>query len=226
MVGYREVVRRWHGAALLPIDQVLLTVAQDLFYDAAELAIAHKLAGLLRQKSNSHPTWHLPELSEELETIAKNKRRFIGFSEDDSGFDPNRYRGRVVITTMHKAKGLEWDRVYLLSVNNYDFPSGMPYDQYIAERYYIRGKLNLEAEALAQIRVALSNDDYVWYEEGQATLTARLDTVRERLRLLFVAITRARKSLIVTWNSGKMGDSQAAVPLLELQQFLENMTVP
>jgi DNA helicase II / ATP-dependent DNA helicase PcrA len=223
--GYREVVRRWHGAALLPIDQVLLTVAQDLFFDAAELAIAHKLASMLRQKSNSHPTWHLPELSEELEVIAKNKRRFLGFSEDDSGFDPNRYRGRVVITTLHKAKGLEWDRVYLLSANNFDFPSGMQYDSYVSEKYYIRGKLNLEAEALAQLRVALSRDEYVWYEEGQATLSARLDTVRERLRLLFVAITRARKSLIVTWNSGKIGESQAALPFLELQQFFEKMTV-
>ena len=83
--------------------------------------------------------------------IAKNKRRFLGFSEDDSGFDPNRYRGRIVITTMHKAKGLEWDRVYLLSVNNYDFPSGMPYDQYISEKWFIREQLNLEAEALAQL---------------------------------------------------------------------------
>ena len=64
--------------------------------------------------------------------IAKNKRRFLGFSDDDSGFDPNRYRGRIVVTTMHKAKGLEWDRVYLLSVNNYDFPSGMSYDQYVS----------------------------------------------------------------------------------------------
>jgi DNA helicase-2/ATP-dependent DNA helicase PcrA len=223
--GYREVARRWHGAALLPIDQVLLTVAQDLFFEPADLAIAHKLASLLRQKSDSHPVWHLPELSEELEVIAKNKRRFLGFSDDDSGFDPNRYRGRVVITTMHKAKGLEWDRVYLLSVNNFDFPSGMQYDQYVSEKWYIRGRLNMEAEALAQLRVALSRDEYEWYEEGQATLSARLDTVRERLRLLFVAITRAKKSLIVTWNSGKTGESQAALPLLELQQFLEKMAV-
>ncbi len=220
---YRAVVRRWHGAALLPIDQVLLTVSQDLFFDPPDLAIAHKLAGVLRQKSNSHPAWRLPELSEELEVIAKNKRRFIGFSDDDSGFDPERYRGRIVITTMHKAKGLEWDRVYLLSVNNYDFPSGMPYDQYISERYYIREKLNLEAETLAQLRVALSTSEYEWYEEGRATLDARMDTVRERLRLLYVAITRARKSLLVTWNAGKTGESQAALPLLELQQFFEMM---
>lgn len=222
--GFRTVVTRWHRAALLPIDQVILTLAQDLFQEAADLAIAHKLAGLLRQKSNSHPTWQLPQLSEELENIARNKRRFLGFSEDDSGFDPDKYRGRIVITTMHKAKGLEWDRVYLLSCNNYDFPSGMPYDQYVAEKYFIRGRLNLEAEALAQLKVALSRDPYEWYEEGRATKEARLDTVRERLRLLYVGITRAKRSLIVTWNTGRNGDQQPSLPFLALHEFLGNNT--
>ena len=79
--------------------------------------------------------------------VAKNERRFLGFSADDSGFDPSRHKGKVVVATMHKAKGLEWDRVYLMSVNNYDFPSGMANDQYISEKFFIRGGLNLEAEA-------------------------------------------------------------------------------
>ncbi len=218
---FRTVVRRWHGAALLPIDQTLLTLAQDLFSEPADLAITHKLAAVLRQAGDNHPSWHLPELSDELEVIARNKRRFLGFSEEDGGFDPNRYRGRIVVTTMHKAKGLEWDRVHMLSVNNYDFPSGAVYDQYVAEKWFIRGRLNLEAEALEQLKTALSRDEYHWYEEGQATQNARIDTIRERLRLLYVGITRARKSLIVTWNTGRNGEQQPALPLLELQSFWE-----
>jgi DNA helicase-2/ATP-dependent DNA helicase PcrA len=221
LVEFRQVVSRWHAAALLPIDQVVLTLAQDLFFEPADLAIAHKLASMLRQKANSHPTWHLPELSDELETIARNKRRFVGFSDDDSGFDPEKYRGRIVITTMHKAKGLEWDRVYLLSCNNFDFPSGAQYDQFISEKWFLRGQLNLEAEALEQLKTALSRDLYEWYEEGRATQDARMDTVRERLRLLYVGVTRAKKSLIVTWNSGRNGRQQPSLPFLALHEFIE-----
>jgi 2-(1,2-epoxy-1,2-dihydrophenyl)acetyl-CoA isomerase len=44
-------VQRWHGTILLPIDQVTLTLAQDLFSSPADLAIAHKLAVLLRRAS-------------------------------------------------------------------------------------------------------------------------------------------------------------------------------
>lgn len=222
LLDFREVVRRWHGAALLPIDQVILTLAQDLFTEPADLAIAHKLAAVLRQASDNHPNWSLPDLSNELDVIARNQRRFLGFSDDDSGFDPDRYRGRIVITTMHKAKGLEWDRVYLLSANNFNFPSGMPYDNYISEKWFIRDRLNLEAEALEQLRVALSRDEYDWYEEGKATGEARLYCVRERLRLLYVGITRAKRALIVTWNTGRNGDSQPALPFVELQTFWES----
>ena len=218
---FRSLVRRWQAAILLPVDQVLLTLSQDLLTEPAELAVAHKLAGLLRQAGQTHPSWRLPELTQELAEIARNERRFLGFSSDDTGFDPDRYKGRPVIATVHKAKGLEWDRVYLMSVNNYDFPSAQDYDQYIMEKWFLRDQLNLEAETLAQVQAALSSGEYDWYQEGQATWQARLDYVRERLRLLYVGITRARRELVVTWNSGRRGESQAALPFVALQAYWE-----
>jgi DNA helicase-2/ATP-dependent DNA helicase PcrA len=165
--------------------------------------------------------WRLPEMTEELAVVARNERRFLGFSEDDSGFDPDRYRGKVVVATIHKAKGLEWDRVYLMSVNNYDFPSGMPNDRYISEKAFIRDHLNLEAEGLAQLEATASKDEYTWYEEGRRTQKARLDYVCERLRLLYVGITRARKELIITWNTGRDGKQLPALPFVDLQSYWE-----
>ena len=201
---------------MLPVDQMILTLAQELFTEPADLALAHKLALVLGQAADDHPEWRLPELTTELGVIARNERRFIGFSADDSGFDPDRYKGKVVVTTMHKSKGLEWDRVYLMSVNNYDFPSLQPNDSYISERWFIRGGLNLEAEALAQLEAAVSTGEFEWYTEGAATQEARLDYVRERLRLFYVGLTRARKDLIVTWNTGRHGDATPSLPLVEL----------
>jgi ATP-dependent DNA helicase UvrD/PcrA len=219
--AFREVVRRWQGTTLLPIDQMILTLAQELFTDPADLALAHKLALVLRQAADDHADWRLPELTGELGVIARNERRFIGFSSDDSGFDPELHKGKVVVTTMHKAKGLEWDRVYLVSVNNYDFPSLQPNDRYISEKWFLRDNLNLEAEALAQLEAALASGEYDWYAEGAATLQARLDYVRERLRLLYVGITRAKKDLIVTWNTGRQGDATPALGFVELQGWQE-----
>ena len=219
LLQFREHLWRWLEASLLPVDQLLLTLAQDIFTQPAELALSHKLAVLLRRASDAYPAWRLPELTGELGVIARNERRFLGFSEEDTGFDPDHYPGKVVVATIHKAKGLEWDRVYLMSVNNYDFPSGEEHDQYISEKWFVRDRLNLQAETLMQLRYVTHSADFEWYQEGRATQEARQDYARERLRLLYVGITRARSELVITWNSGRQGTALPAVALIELQNY-------
>ncbi len=219
LVEFQTLARRWQAAVVLPVDQLVLTLAQDFFNQPADLAVAHKMASLIRQRSEAHPDWQIDTLSEEVAQIARNERRFLGFSEDDSNFDPKRYCGKCVVATIHKAKGLEWDRVYLLSANNYDFPSGELIDQYISEKWFIRDDLNLEAEALAQLKAALSTDEYDYFEEGRATLVSRADYARERLRLFYVGITRAKRELVITWNTGRDGRQAPARAFQELMRY-------
>ena len=85
---FREVIIRWHGATVLPIDQLILTLSQDIFTSPTDLALAHKLALVLRQVADENPQWRLPELTPSLHEIARNERRFIGFSSDDAGLIP------------------------------------------------------------------------------------------------------------------------------------------
>lgn len=221
LLDFKAVVQRWHNAVFLPIDQLILTIAQDLFLDSAELALAHKLSSLLRQLSNAHPDWRLPEFTLELANIAKNERRYLGFSQEDA-FDPDRYPGQVVVATMHKAKGLEWDCVFLTSLNNYNYPSGQEYDQFQSEKWFIRDHLNMESEIIAQLRTLIEKHPYDWYQPGQASADAREELVRERLRLLYVGITRVRRWLTATWNTGRPASKNVpALPFLELINHLE-----
>ena len=80
---------------------------------------------------------------------------------------------------------------------------------------------NLEAEALAQLTAALSTGEYDWYAEGTATLAARADYVRERLRLFYVGLTRAKRELVVTWNTGRQGDAQPSLAMQALMGWWE-----
>lgn len=219
---FLDRVIRWHNAILLPIGKLIITLAQDLFDQPADLALSHALAQTIEQESRLHPEWTMEDMVAQLDLIVENKRKFIGFSEDDSGFDPDAHKGEVVITTIHKAKGLEWDRVYILSVNNYDFPSVEAHDTYIGEKYFVRARLNLEAEALAMLKSLVNGE--LPSGEGIATQEARLDYSGERLRLLYVGITRARRELRITWNTGKRGNCLPAVPLLRIMDYLENET--
>jgi len=79
--------------------------------------------------------------------------------------------------------------------------------------------LNLEAETIVQLKALASGrlkDDHAL---GEATKQARVEYSAERVRLLYVGITRARQELVITWNSGKRGQCVPAVPLQALFQF-------
>jgi DNA helicase-2/ATP-dependent DNA helicase PcrA len=218
---FKEVLRHWEKFVLLPFDQIILALSQELFFEPSELSIAHHLAIAMRRTNDMHPEWRTSNLTNELNIIAENERRVMGIADEDIGFDPDKYKGKVVVATIHKSKGLEWDRVYLTSINNYDFPSAQPEDVYRSERWFIRNNLNLTAETLAQLKSILSQGVYEpWYEEGVATHEARLDIVRERLRLLYVGITRAKRELTITWNTGQKRNSTPAKPLEILSAML------
>jgi DNA helicase-2/ATP-dependent DNA helicase PcrA len=168
----------------------------------------------MRRFADMHPEARLPEYTEELTLIARGQRGFSGISGDDDAFDPDQHKGKVTVTTMHKAKGLDWDRVYVMSASNYDYPSADPYDTFIGERWFIRDSLNLDAEARGQLAALKSGEIY---REGEATQQARVEYAAERLRLLYVGITRARSELIITWNTGRRGEQVEARPVAALR---------
>ncbi len=217
LTAFRELVGAWLRAAEMPIDQLVLTISGDIFRDVSDIATAHVAALYLARLGEAHPLMRLPEFAAELYDIAGNRRRFTGLGDDGGQFDPDAHKGKATVTTLHKAKGLEWDRVYLISINNYDFPSAEPNDDFIGEKWFIRDDLNLSAEALAQLAALRDGSGY---HEGSASLQARIEYAAERLRLLYVGITRARRALTITWNTGR-GNATEATPLLALRTWWE-----
>lgn len=228
----RDQLRKWQDASLLPIDQLVITIAQDLYTSPAdeftsnppirmELGLAHKMALLLEQAARSHPEWRLKDFADRLKEFSDTrKNRLSGFQAQDLGFKPSDHPGEVVVSTIHKAKGLEWDRVYLTAANNYDFPSAQETDGYVAEKYFVRDRLNLEAETLSKLKALVSGDlPGLYLADGEATKAARVYYSAERLRLFYVAITRACSDLIITANSGKWKNNQFSLPFTALLEY-------
>ena len=216
-IDFTNIIQKWQQAVLLPIDQLILTLANDIFTAPEELSLSHRLANYEKNLFTQHPDWKLPALLDELKALARNERRFFSGAENLQ-FDPEDHKGKIVVTTAHKAKGLEWDRVYLMSANNYNFPSGSVEDMYIAEKWFVRDNLNIPAESLSQLSAIIPGQT-MEYVEGSASLKARFEYIRERIRLIYVSITRAKKELIITWNTGRTGKSTPALVLKTLIDF-------
>ena len=212
---FAALVSRWVRASSLPIDQLLLTMAQDLFTSDSDLAICHTLATSLHATAEMHPIWRLPDFVAELDDIARNRRGLSSLSLADAGYVAK--PGRVVVTTMHKAKGLEWDAVYLMCVDDLEFPSTTS-DTFRDEPYFMPGRAPaMEArKGLEQ----LAGTEFAPSGERAPMEEARLEYIAERLRLLYVGITRARRDLAFTWSEDRV--SRRVLPaaaLLELRDF-------
>jgi DNA helicase-2/ATP-dependent DNA helicase PcrA len=228
---YREIERdwqlflnqvsRWLLETHRSIEALITLIAQDIFYDPSDLALSHQFALALRSFAATDDTNDLVTCAEELRAVNNSQRRSISALNFTADFQPR--AGVVTISTIHAAKGLEWDRVYLMGVNTRSFPSLQPDDILVSEKWFIRDGLNLESELTALIESALSGREYV---EGEPTLQSRLDYAAERLRLLYVGITRARKELILMWDTGQMQSSGSGLtasparPLIALHEYL------
>jgi DNA helicase-2/ATP-dependent DNA helicase PcrA len=202
LADFRAAVLRWHQAAYLPFDQLMLVISQDLPLEPFELATIHKASSFIKIQMDNHPEWSPRELIDALTDIAKNERNFFSVSENQDSFNPDLYKGKVVLCTCHKAKGLEWDKVFLTSVNNYDYPSGAEKDSYISEKWFIVDRRNLQAEILAELDLITSSEPTSVAHPGIGRIDARNELIRDRLRLLYVGITRAKSSLTISYNSG------------------------
>jgi len=222
------LLRRALRAAALPVDQFALVLAADLFTRPGDpstssgqsLATAQQIAAHLRHIAEAEPAWRLPELAEELERIATGHRRFVGLSEEDLGFQPK--PGRVTVATQHRAKGLEWDLVCLVGIDRFWVPHDL---QQAFQGSYTEVGGNPTATVQAQLRAAMG-DPEASGDTGEATRQANLETIAERLRLLYVGITRARRHLQISWSRtvevyGRDRPQEPTPVLRELARFLQ-----
>jgi DNA helicase-2/ATP-dependent DNA helicase PcrA len=208
----------------LPIDDLALALGDELFaavdVHEGDLAIAYQIASVLRRWRDTQPEWRLPELAAELESVASGRRSLPISAPAEYGYEPQ--PGRITLTTQHSAKGLEWDAVYLVGIDGFWIPGTLE-APFLGVHNFLGG--DPTAEAVAQLRYLMAGNAGL-YDGRSATESAHIDVISERLRLLYVGITRAKRWLHLsrsraTRQYNKDRDAEPATVLGVLYKYLQ-----
>ncbi|MBX2862337.1 MAG: ATP-dependent helicase [Leptolyngbyaceae cyanobacterium MAG.088] len=169
----------------LPSYHLIPFLGTTLHYNQSELATADKLAARIAQQTADSS---LSTMIGALQEIVSSER-FDAIEAEDTEAQYTR-SGQLTIITMHKAKGLDWDVVFLPFLH----AKLIPGESWIPPQGEFLGSISIADVARAQIRA---------YVHGQPTIpdipTAwhRANDLKqaEEFRLLYVAMTRAKRLL-------------------------------
>ncbi|MBH8576805.1 ATP-dependent helicase [Nostocaceae cyanobacterium CENA369] len=196
----------------LPLYQLISFLALTLNYDQAELATADKLAERVNQQiaGNNSMGAILSVLSEIV-----SSERFEPVETEDLEARYTR-AGQLTIITMHKAKGLDWDYVFIPFLHENLIPGKF----WVPPQSQFLGNFTLSEVARAQIRAALHGESEI-PDVTQAWELAKNLKTAEEYRLLYVAMTRAKRLLWMsaaqkapfTWSKPDNLQEQAPCPV-------------
>lgn len=170
----------------LPPHQLIPFLGLTLRYSQNELATADKLAERVAQQTLGEES--LSALLRVLTEIVQSER-FEPVEVETADDSPYMRPNQLTIITMHKAKGLDWDYVFLPFLHQNMIPGSFwtpPQTQFL-------GEFSLAEVARAQIRAYLHGEAIP--EGNEAWEKAEQLKTAEEYRLLYVAMTRAKRLL-------------------------------
>ena len=171
------------------VEKLVLYISEKLDFNREEKAIAQKVSSSVRFLILDNPRLKLTDIAEEL---LRNKNMFNYFANlvfELKGYEAK--KGVITLSTYHKAKGLEWDNVFLGGMTSGEFPVTLQ-DNFKGDCNYLKQEyrnplifMKSEMNKLKGNTVELSR-------------LSKLETIAERTRLLYVGITRAKERVYLS----------------------------
>ncbi|WP_017293099.1 ATP-dependent helicase [Geminocystis herdmanii] len=185
-----ECIRLLKSRLELSPYQLIPFISLFLKYDQVELATVQKLSERIKQDIQGNMSLKLMlNILQEIVNGEKFKRVEI---EDEKSYQKE---GQLTIITMHKAKGLEWDYVFLPFLHKNIIPGN---ESYVNANTKFIGDFSLPEVTRSSLRFMIHyykkiNDRQISIQE--ASIENSYQKKGEEYRLLYVAMTRAKKLL-------------------------------
>ena len=196
------------------LDKFILFIKDKLDLQEEEKALVDYVAFYVRYILNNNTNTTLKEVLDILlDSSNKVFNHIIDVVYEINGYEPQ--PGSITVCNYHKSKGMEWDCVFLLQLTQYNFPDNIG-GKFQCDKWYLKDKYkNTEAFIKEKIDFIVNGEVTQNYHKQ-----IKIDLIKEKIRLLYVGITRAKEMLIMSGSSFKTEEDnkrQEQIPCLYLK---------
>ena len=200
----------WLTFSTLPMDELCLKIGQYYFSGEIEKSNIYLISTLIKrlEASNQGFSNNLAKLQELSKKTSLSGFKF--FSENDEN-DSEYLKGKIQIMTMHKSKGDEFDYVFIPEFSEKNLSLDI-------------NSMKLKGASDFIENIKKLNKDYKPKTENDL----KKEILEENLRLLYVAITRAKRKLYFTCaqkQKGFFGKEEKTEPNLILKELVKTKVI-
>lgn len=179
------------------LDILLLFIGDKLNLEKEDRSIIDYLAFYVKFISNDNINTNIVDV---YNLLSNNKNKvfnhIIEVAYEMDGYEPE--PGSITICNYHKSKGLEWDCVFLLGLVEFNFPDNVN-QKFQSDKWYLKDKYkNPVAVVKSEIEAIFTGELAMNY-----MYKSKIDLINEKIRLLYVGITRAKEMLILSCSAYK-----------------------
>ena len=208
---------------IVRIDLLILFIGEKLNLEKEDKALIDYIAFYMKYLALENIHMALIDAYEILSNI-KNKvfNHIIEVVYEMNGYEPG--PGSITVCNYHKSKGMEWDCVFLLDLIEYNFPDNTN-QKFQCDKWYLRKEYeNPIAIIKSEIDSMLNGNTPIDY-----MYKSKIDLINEKIRLLYVGITRAKEMLILSYScykdkssmGNKKKEQKPSLYIKELGKFIE-----
>lgn len=177
---------------IVRLDILILFIGEKLNLEKEDKAVIEYLSFYIKFISADNVNTSLVDVYNLLFNT-KNKvfNHIIEVVYEMNGYEPQ--PGSITVCNYHKSKGMEWDCVFLLGLVEYNFPDNIN-QKFQCDKWYLKDKYKnptaIIKSEIETIAMGVEPINYVY--------KSKIDLINEKIRLLYVGMTRAKEMLILS----------------------------
>ena len=177
------------------LEKIVIFIGEIFEIHGEKRLLLEKISYDLKKILKYNPKWSLLELASNLKEAKNSEFTYMAKAVEEECVLQKKENFNITLSSYHRSKGMEWDFVYLVGVDNKTFPVYLNETNY--GHYYFLKKEYEYPEVFIKREF---EREFIDRNTKISITQNKLEKISENIRLLYVGITRAKEYLILSGN--------------------------